>query len=115
IALHVRLRPDAQHDDVLARHGRAQRLAHPLGERHDEQEDGHDERDAQDGHDGRGLAHDQVAEVVLQRDEHQATSLRPSTIFTRAERMAGTNPATIPMATEAAKAVRSVAAEMWML
>ena len=115
VALHVRLRTDTQHDDVEGGHGRRQRLLHSFGQRHDQQEDGDDESDAEDRHPGRYLAHDQIAQVVLERDPHQATCRNPSTIEIRAERMAGTNPARTPMATEALNAVRRVAPEILML
>src|SRR5213594_1950536 len=84
-------------------------------QRHDQEEDGHDQGDAQNGHRGRDLPDDEVAKVVLERDPHQTTCRSPSTIDTLAERIAGTNPAKIPMATDAPNALRRFVTEILTL
>ena len=108
--LKLRLRVLPQHEDVVLGARGREHARQALAERHDAQEDRHDETDAEHGERRRDLPHEEVPDVVLQRDaEHresfQPTCLRPSGMERWADRIAGTSPARRPTRTATTKPV----------
>src|SRR2546423_1032872 len=109
--LALRAVADGQPVERLAR--RDEGLADPFDERHDRDEDRHADADAEDGEQRGGAAHEKVADVVLDRDEHHATSRSPAAIGRAAPRHAGTTALTIDIPSATATARATVGA--WML
>src|SRR5215471_2329244 len=107
-ALHLRLGAHPQRQDVSRRGGDRQGPRDSLHQRQHTQEDRHHESDDEDGHPRGDPSHEQVAEVVFQRDGHQTTCLSPSTILIRDELIAGTKPAKTPTPTDTVKAMTRV-------
>src|SRR4029078_1811100 len=108
--LALRAVANGQHVERFA--GGDERLPDPLHQGHGGHEDGDADADAEHGEQRQGAPHGEVAQVVLERDEHHVTSRSPAAMGRDTPRSAGMSALITAMGTASVSAMVTVSLVM---